>query len=321
MVGSGIHRKCSSRWAAMPGVLAGLIAGLGGSDLRADPVVYTAGHADLSVAFVNGAFEWNYKFDFDAVLDGVETNAVVFKPAGSVVTVVPESAELAAPISLPFLGLGSGDPLWLLPVNQIDDVPWVGWSTEELVVNQWSGPISVSLEEVGGPGDFAVWGSAAGGGLTSFLSTIEGFNPGLDLPLGSHLHLATGFTEPGIYDVTLRATGTLAAGGTVTGLGTFRFHVEPLPALLLPGDANEDGVVDDLDLLIVQQNLGLSSATWADGDFDMDGRVTLYDAYLLFKFYESSSSGTAAGLMVIPEPGSVVMLAAAGAGLMFRRRR
>lgn len=100
-------------------------------------------------------------------------------------------------------------------------------------------------------------------------------------------------------------------------------HNMPLP---LVGDANIDGVVDDIDLSIVQQNLGqyvsgtLSTngvpAGWTQGDFTGDGQVTLYDAYLLFKNYEHNNQQ-----QPIPEPASALLFGAlAGAYLMGRKR-
>ncbi|NLE36967.1 MAG: hypothetical protein GX621_02985, partial [Pirellulaceae bacterium] len=72
----------------------------------------------------------------------------------------------------------------------------------------------------------------------------------------------------------LKTSGDGAAGGDFT----FAF------SLLLPGDANRDGRVDELDLQTVAANVyaGISSgATWEDGDFDGDGDVDDDDLYAL----------------------------------------
>lgn len=87
------------------------------------------------------------------------------------------------------------------------------------------------------------------------------------------------------------------------------------------GDANADGVVDDLDLALVQENLGQSGLRWAGGDFDHDRRVTLYDAYMLFQNYQSSVGQTSAPSTAIPEPSSLIVMMGAGLVLLGIRPR
>lgn len=56
----------------------------------------------------------------------------------------------------------------------------------------------------------------------------------------------------------------------------------------LPGDINRDGIVDETDWILFQSAASLGQGEgfgWSSGDFDGDGRVSLYDAYLLFKNY------------------------------------
>lgn len=92
----------------------------------------------------------------------------------------------------------------------------------------------------------------------------------------------------------------------------------------IPGDANLDGVVDDLDLSILQSYLGalISSplpshgvpAGWVEGDFSGDGRVTLYDAYLLFQNYSSPNRPA-----VVPEPGALLVFVLAAGVVLCRK--
>ncbi|MCC5830605.1 MAG: hypothetical protein JJU36_14250 [Phycisphaeraceae bacterium] len=74
--------------------------------------------------------------------------------------------------------------------------------------------------------------------------------------------------------------------------------------LPLPGDADSNGVVDDIDLAIVQANLGMEGAAWADGDFSHDGRVTLRDAFMLAENYSPPAPP-----LPLPEPAAGSILA------------
>lgn len=49
----------------------------------------------------------------------------------------------------------------------------------------------------------------------------------------------------------------------------------------LPGDLDNDDVVDFQDFLKFSQNFGARNATWADGDFDGDGVVGFRDFIIL----------------------------------------
>ncbi len=52
-----------------------------------------------------------------------------------------------------------------------------------------------------------------------------------------------------------------------------------------PGDANEDGYVDDADLAIVQANLGQAVGGWQQGDFNGNGVVGQSDLDLVNQFF------------------------------------
>ncbi|MCC5829485.1 MAG: PEP-CTERM sorting domain-containing protein [Phycisphaeraceae bacterium] len=90
-----------------------------------------------------------------------------------------------------------------------------------------------------------------------------------------------------------------------------------LVARALIGDANLDGVVDDLDLAILQASLGqVNGKTWRDGDFTGGGRVGLRDAFLLFEGFGDSISPPT----LVPEPSTAASLGLAILALGRRRR-
>ena len=72
----------------------------------------------------------------------------------------------------------------------------------------------------------------------------------------------------------------------------------------IPGDTNEDGDVDDDDVVTLTSHwLQSGSTSWYIGDFNDDGIVDDYDATMLAANYRHGAGGVA-----VPEPGFFVML-------------
>lgn len=110
---------------------------------------------------------------------------------------------------------------------------------------------------------------------------------------------------PGYVAWSSNSPGALIDDLVITALGT---------ASTLPGDANEDGVVDLLDLDILGTNFGVTSgAVWGQGDFNGDGGVDLLDLDILGANFGSTASAA------VPEPAGVLLLV--GLGLALPRRK
>ena len=69
----------------------------------------------------------------------------------------------------------------------------------------------------------------------------------------------------------------------------------------LPGDANLDGFVDELDFDIWLANIFTDSSEWTDGDFNQDGHVDASD----FNIWNDNRTDIAAA---VPEPAGGVLL-------------
>ena len=89
---------------------------------------------------------------------------------------------------------------------------------------------------------------------------------------------------------------------------------------LVPGDANGDGCVDDLDLTALAVHWQQATDSWENGDFNGDGIVDDLDLTALAVNWQVGCGGggglTAAA---VPEPATVVLLALGG--MMIQRRR
>jgi T5SS/PEP-CTERM-associated repeat protein len=107
------------------------------------------------------------------------------------------------------------------------------------------------------------------------------------------------------------------ASFTATALNNDGFAVSGVA--VLPGDANLDGRVDINDLTIVLTNYGRTGMTWTQGAMDGDptGTVDINDLTIVLTDY-GHTVGSSAGpaLSAVPEPASLLLLAAGLAGLL-----
>ena len=84
----------------------------------------------------------------------------------------------------------------------------------------------------------------------------------------------------------------------------------------LPGDANGDGKVDINDLTIVLAHYGQTGMTWSEGEFTGDGTVDINDLTIVLAHYGDTAGSLAGGMAAVPEPSSVLLLAAGLLGLL-----
>ena len=123
------------------------------------------------------------------------------------------------------------------------------------------------------------------------------------------------------------ATAISSNGRYVAGYGTSGDGQERafLLTAVLPGDANLDGTVDINDLTIVLSNYGQTGCSWTQGCMDGDptGRVDINDLTIVLSNYGQSVGASGGGIQPVPEPGSLLLLAAGLVGSLagFGRKR
>jgi surface-anchored protein len=139
-------------------------------------------------------------------------------------------------------GVGEGEDLWVLPQVEQVGVPFLGVGAEEIGPGDFVGDeVTVTLEAVATPSDaghFSLYQTDAFGEPDFFMSSFDGGISPMDafsIGAGGHLHFNYAFTEPGVWEVTFRVSGTHSMDGFVEGLGTYHFSVvpEPVSAVLL----------------------------------------------------------------------------------------
>ncbi|MFM8735196.1 MAG: choice-of-anchor M domain-containing protein [Pirellulales bacterium] len=180
-------------------------------------------------------------YELDLHLHSEEVTPAEFGAGDALLPVVAAAKEIRpADSALDFIGVTSGSSFWLLPKNQNPDVLFLSIGTEELNPADFASSLTWSLVTVTGsgggaaPGYFSVWNSNSGSpwfsGVVPLMSTAPGAStPGsLTVAAGAHSHFNYGFTEPGLYNITFAASGTLSpalGGGLVSGLATYSFGV------------------------------------------------------------------------------------------------
>ncbi len=157
---------------------------------------------------------------------------------GSHVLRTPESVELfvkreAYLEGLPpaYLPPGAPTALWYLPLTQNQNLIWPGWDSQG-VASYYGGDanVDISVSAVDGPGDVYLWSADTWGTPKKLLT--EGWKlPGtIHQGFLAHVHANWGFTAPGTYKLTTRATVTSEDGSrtSTSNSGTYTFVVQPL---------------------------------------------------------------------------------------------
>ena len=193
----------------------------------------SSGHVDIGIGYEDKAFDLHVHQE--------EPLDQEFAPGEAVFAVGPASAGVSpGGAYVSFLG-AAGTPVWILPTAEKEQLPFLGFGTEELTAADWSGNISLSLKAISGPGTFSIWGVSGFGAPELKMSSVNGISADDRLLLvpGSHGHFNVGFSAPGDYRVTIEASGNhLIDGLRTSDPATYRFQVIPEPstwALALTG--------------------------------------------------------------------------------------
>ncbi|WP_237234133.1 TIGR03773 family transporter-associated surface protein [Rothia nasimurium] len=140
--------------------------------------------------------------------------------------------RVSVPAGFDFLG-AEGATIWLAPQTQAAGVLWPGWNTEGIRPGELVGDtLTLELVKTKAPdgGSVEVFQSSPFGTQRVFSSREK--LPALQQPVGSHVHANWAFTATGTYELTFRASATLADGTPVSTEQTYTFVVGQLPTEL-----------------------------------------------------------------------------------------
>lgn len=175
----------------------------------------TSGHFDFGAVLSGGSLSAQVKDD--------RTSPATWKQPGTLTFVLGDGAKTTMPGGMGHIA-PAGAEVYLIGATQQATVPWVGWNTQnpELVA-QASGPATLTLTDLQGPGKLSVFlsGNFGSAGTTVFNGVGDSFS----VPLNTHQHANWVFTAPGVYSATLTWSVPLKSGGQVSASGTLNFEV------------------------------------------------------------------------------------------------
>ncbi len=229
---------------------------------------YLAEHGDFGVGFENGHLDLHIHLHAGAVVDGnALAEDAAFDP-DELIVVATHEAEVLRPAGQAWdcTGVEVNEPIWVLPQHGQERLPAFGLATEEIAGGLFADDLVIlHLRHLKGPGDLTLWTNDAFGRPTFLLSSHDRVLT-VPLPVGMHMHCNWGFTQPGTYTAVFEVTGELADGGNPCALAVCTFLICDTLIVLdtLDGDVNRDGVVDEIDLVIVEDNLGRTARVWPE---------------------------------------------------------
>ena len=126
--------------------------------------------------------------------------------------------------------------------------------------------------------------------------------------------------QPLTVSVNVDGGGLPGGGDDQQNVGTTWFLNNVRINEIMPGDANADGQVDINDLTIALAHYNQPGG-WSQGEFTGSGTVDINDLTIVLAHYGQTSS---AGISAVPEPASILLLAAGAIGLLacaWRKRK
>lgn len=207
------------------------------SPTSATPTAPTAhvidnGHLDLAARPLDGSLQFQIK-------EGTAQNYAWREPDDVVLHVKP-AARRKITEGYEFLG-NVGNPVWWLPIQQVDGLLWPGWSTDQFRSSEIDGRVAFRLDAVQGPGALSIFTEGSVGSVSMHAHSGDGLPDSFDLSVPTHRHTVWAFAAEGVYRTTFTVSATLADGRKVSDTETVAWVVgdDEDPSTVTPGEGDE----------------------------------------------------------------------------------
>ena len=220
--------------------------------LMSDPLFIAGlvnGHADIGIAFEAGELEPHVHVHMEEEEGGEEHEhgGLEYAPSEILIQVQSEGAMLVPnDPNYSFLGAVPGSTIYVLPTAPNPDLPFLGFGTEEIASETFDDGIDFDLISVSGPGHFSIWDIDTLGQPVVHMATSDGVNASDTLQLleASHTHRQIGFSVPGDYALTFRASAAIDGAPIVSEDVTYYFSVADGRAPVITLAATEQTYVE-----------------------------------------------------------------------------
>jgi len=167
----------------------------------------------------------------------------VWRELSDVVIHAVDKAKIKVPSGSDYAFLGpAGSDVWLLPQAQQSGIVWPGWNTQDpSVVGGIRGDVTWQLTTVDGPGEFKLFLTGSFGKPDVLFDSAKSLPQQVSIAPNTHAHGNWAFTEPGVYHLGVRMSGTTTAGKGVSDTRTLNIAVGPVDPNTAFGGGSKDG--------------------------------------------------------------------------------
>ncbi len=203
------------------------------------PETLGSGEIDMEVLYEDG--EWEL-----ALLDEALEREICVDEA--LLRAAPASLETALGGAFAFLG-ENGSPIYILPQDEKEGVLFLGLAGDEIQTGVFMGDtVDLSLVGAQGPGDVFLYTVDGFGDPTVHFNSADGLSGAdvFNLAVGGHVHQNLAFTQPGLYVLSLQASGTLVSGAQPTSSDIQKVRVwVQAPEVFSEGELDLEVVYED----------------------------------------------------------------------------